>query len=484
MQKPKLTFNHHSSLLKPKNKILKNIFSLTIAEFAGKGLQAFVIFYIAKLLGDVEYGVYDFARQHVAIYILAVTLGMDVLGTREIAENKSCVKKVVNNIMSIRLIFATIAYLLLVVITFSFGDLPPRARTMLLVAGVNIFSMAFMLHWVYQGLERMGVFAIRGLIAAILNIIGILVFVHSPADSLFAMIVVQSSLLINAIWLYLYYSKEFGRIKFSFDKIEWTRILKISFTIGLSFFVVKLYNALDVNMLFYYLGPGNHQSGHLSLAHQYIILGILPAQILQMAFFPQLARNKTKEDRTNIINSFFPIMIVFGLFAGGFIATFPEELTKFYSAEFPNLPPLLMIMSATIMFTYFSILFYTPLMAWGKEKLCLFGNIGGLAANAILNVILIPKYGMYGAAIATISSEIAVMIILAIYFYKTTGSLFIKDIWKWLLVVLCSIIPAFAIKTYLEMPMLSIVTSIILFIVMTFLFKVLSFKELKKLLAR
>jgi O-antigen/teichoic acid export membrane protein len=37
-------------------KILKNIFSLTVAELAGKGLQAFVILYIAKLLGDVEYG--------------------------------------------------------------------------------------------------------------------------------------------------------------------------------------------------------------------------------------------------------------------------------------------------------------------------------------------------------------------------------------------------------------------------------------------
>ncbi len=462
--------------------ILKNIFSLSVAEFAGKGLQVFFVFYVAKLLGSDQFGNYNFAREHVAIYLLIATWGMEVLGTREIAKDKSQVRDLVNNIFSIRFPLTIILYCILTFMTFFVWELESTTKTMLMVSGATIFSMSFLLNWVYQGLERMGVFALRSLIAAVLNLAGVLILVHGPGDSLIVMIIVQASMLINTIWMLIYYSREFGFPKFVFNKKKWKWIIKYSFAIGLAYWVVKLYNTIDVNMMVAFLGDSNPQTGHLSIAHQFVIVGILPAQVIQMAFFPQLAGKFQSEDRDKILSVFVQIMVIMAFFTAGFIAVFPEELSAIIIAEYPNLPALLIYFSGTMFFTFFAILFNTPLMAWGKEKLCLIGNIGGLVANTILNAILIPKYGMYGGAIATISCEATVMIILGYFFKKQTGRLYFGKLHIWILISAFSLLPAYAVKNYLDMPFIAIGLSITLFVTMNFIFKTITPKKVKSII--
>ena len=462
--------------------ILKNIFSLTVAELAGKGLQAFVILYVAKLLGEIEYSSYTFARNHVALYLMIVTFGMEVFGTREIARNKLQVKTLVNNILSIRLVISIFAYATLAFVAFFVFDSSPNERALILVAGANLFSMGFMLHWVYQGLERMGVFAIRGLIGASLNIVGVLLLVHGPEDSLTAMIVIQSSMIINTIWLLIYYKREFGFPKFVIDKAKWKWILRYSFAIGMAMYIVTIYNIADINMMRMFLGEAHPETGHLGLAHQFVIFGIMPAQIIQMAFFPQLVGKLSSGDKDQILSVFFQLVVITAFFTGGFVAIFPEEISYFFRNEFAEIAPLLQIFAATMFFTFFAILFNTPLMAWGKEKLCLIGNLGGLLANISLNAFLIPRYGMYGAAFATISSEVAVMIILGYFFRKQTGRFYFDKLHIWILVAACSLLPAYAIKHFLNMPIIAIITSFILFIVMNFVFKTIKLNQVKSYL--
>ena len=50
-------------------------------------------------------------------------------------------------------------------------------------------------------------------------------------------------------------------------------------------------------------------------------------------------------------------------------------------------------------------------MSIGKEIYKLYSSIVGLIANVLLNLLLIPKYGVIGAAIATLLSEFFVTVI-------------------------------------------------------------------------
>lgn len=105
-------------------------------------------------------GVYGFATSIVSFFILFVSFGVDVYGSREIALDKESVHKNVSYIFSLRIVLAFISYLLLLVFVLFFID-ELLIKFAILIVGVNIFSNSILLNWVFQGLERMGIIAVR-----------------------------------------------------------------------------------------------------------------------------------------------------------------------------------------------------------------------------------------------------------------------------------------------------------------------------------
>jgi O-antigen/teichoic acid export membrane protein len=56
------------------------------------------------------------------------------------------------------------------------------------------------------------------------------------------------------------------------------------------------------------------------------------------------------------------------------------------------------------------------MISWKRERVVVYANLAGLAMNIILNITLIPMLGMYGAVIATIGSELAVLVVFDLAF--------------------------------------------------------------------
>lgn len=130
-------------------KLLENLSFQSIAEFAGKGLQAIYTIYLANVLGTEGYGVFGFATSIISYFILFVSFGMDVYGSREVATNKDNVEINVSNILSLRLLLSVIAYVILIAIVYFFID-ELIVQYAILILGINIFSNAILLSWVFQ----------------------------------------------------------------------------------------------------------------------------------------------------------------------------------------------------------------------------------------------------------------------------------------------------------------------------------------------
>jgi O-antigen/teichoic acid export membrane protein len=120
------------------------------------------------------------------------------------------------------------------------------------------------------------------------------------------------------------------------------------------------------------------------------------------------------------------------------------------------------------------------MIAWGLEKKALVANIWGLVINAAVISILIPKYGMYGAAVGTIFSEGIVVIILAIYFKRQTGSFFAGTFVKILIISIIAILPGAFLKYYFHLPYIGIGVSALMLILMGMIFKIFTVKNLKE----
>jgi O-antigen/teichoic acid export membrane protein len=463
-----------------KRRILKNLVSMSVAEFASKGLQFFYTVYLAAILGPVAFGSIGFAKSHIAFYIMAVTLGMDIYGCREVAGDKTNIRKYVNSIITIRVLLSFIAYFVLCIVVFFFLQETLLVKIIFLIAGLSIFSNAILLQWVYQALERMEIIAYRSFFIGLLNFIGIFLLVRKPDDALVAMCVMSGAFLINSLWMIYIYVKEFGPIKPDFDMKSAKNVIKVSFSIGMSIFVIMLYNTLDMNMLGFILGSDSPQKGIYYLAHNLLIMAILPANILQSVFFPMFSQNKTGPKMLEIMKRFSIINFLAGSFISLAIFVFSTEIAALFGEKYVATAELLKYFSLTIFLVYISVNFYSPMLAWGLEKKALVANICGLVINAILISILIPQYGMYGAAVGTIFSEAIVAVVLAYYYRKQTGSMFTGMFLKILGISVLAILPGALFKYYFHLPYIGIGISVVMLVLAGMFFKIFTIKDLKE----
>ena len=146
--------------MKQSRKILKNMFSLTVAEALSKGIVFIYNAYLARVIMPEGFGIIGFATAYLMYFLLFVNLGFNTVGTREIAKSHSNTDKYVNSIITIRIIFSIIAYALLFFSTYAL-DKPMMVKYIIWISGINLFSNAILLDWVFYGNEKDGIFRIE-----------------------------------------------------------------------------------------------------------------------------------------------------------------------------------------------------------------------------------------------------------------------------------------------------------------------------------
>ncbi|MGE5479681.1 MAG: flippase [Chloroflexota bacterium] len=411
-------------------RLLKNIASLAVSELAGKGLAMIYTIWLARSLGPEGYGIFKWSMVFSGYFVLFTVIGLEVFSIREISRDKSKMEKYVNNITAIKLAIGTGLFIVYAAIVLFFLDAirnePATWRTIIiaLVAGSQIFTVGSQIIWVFQGIERMELLALRSVITAGGNLAGVAIFVRSPEDALAAMVIIALSLLINNVWVAYYYIKKFHPIKLEFDKAFWKKTLISSAPLGIGFLIITFYNTIDVFMLG--MLRSDADTGIYSAAHSIMTMTLLFSSILQGAFFPVFSRVE-KSERDLTMSKYSLLTQLVGAFLAAFMFVYAPSITFALGSKYANSAYALRILSATIFFVYLTITYYCPLVAWGHEKKILPGNVAGLIMNICLNIYFIPRYGAYGAAYSTIFSELAVLAYFSVIFYKVAGKLYLKE---------------------------------------------------------
>lgn len=427
--------------------LIKNLFSLSVAEFLSRGIQFFYYIYLIRIIKPEGNGIHEFSRSLAQYFLILVTLGFDQVGIREGARDKSKIKVYADTIIAIRLSIAVACYILLFFLAVFLkynGTISSEEEIAIFIHGSILLSMALQPQWVFQAIEKMEIIALRMTIVNALNFIGIIIFVQSRSDLLLAISILMISQFLTSVWIFVHYSKHYGLPKPSMDFGFWKLIIRQAFTIGIIFMIVTAYNNLDITMLRLLLPEevAQEQTGIFGAALKLAHLLLIPAAVLQTGFFPRLSRAETKEERSAIVKRFAFLLLFIGALIGYSLFLFSDFIVSILGADFAKSGNLLKYLSISTFLTYSSIIFFASMISWNRERVVVYSNIAGLAMNIILNVTLIPVLGMYGAVIATIGSELAVLVVLTWLFYRITGNLYIFEIVKFLFFGLISFIPA------------------------------------------
>jgi O-antigen/teichoic acid export membrane protein len=113
------------------------------------------------------------------------------------------------------------------------------------------------------------------------------------------------------------------------------------------------------------------------------------------------------------------IMLIFPLIIGGIILA-PEIITFVYGESFVPSILVFQILILTTAPIFLSSPLGNALIISNQQKKTFLITLSGAAINIILNIILIPKFSLYGAAAATLITYMFIMFLFFISIFKYT----------------------------------------------------------------
>ncbi len=464
-------------------RIIKNLFSLSIAEVANKGILFLSTAYLARTILPEGFGIISFANSLLVFFSLAVNLGFNIVGSREIAKDHSKISYYAGQITSIRLLLAVLASIVLIIVALLL-DKPLTTKIVIIISSVNLFSQAFLMDWVYQGNEKMEFLALRQVITSMLSFLGLIVFVHSAEDIILAMLITVSSIFINAVWMFVLYTKMYGKIKLGIDKLFLKNLLRSSVPITFSSFFILIFNYLNIVMLGFWRSDA--ETGFYSAAFKFVVLVLTPSAIIQNAFFPVLSRSESVEDRQKKIQIYGNFIFIVGAIVSLIIMVFPDFfIHTVYGMKYEASIPILQILMGTVMIMYLNTIYYPPLVSWKYEKTVMYAIALGGVVNIVLNYALIPPHGAVGAAWSTVASELTVLAGLLFIVKRVIKKVFIiKKLAILFLALVATFFGYFLIDTFDFNTIITGIVIIIIYFLLILLFKIVTIEEIKKYISK
>jgi O-antigen/teichoic acid export membrane protein len=161
-------------------------------------------------------------------------------------------------------------------------------------------------------------------------------------------------------------------------------------------------NHVDILLCGYYLDSS--RVGIYAIAQRLALLSLLSLQAINVIFSPHVSElfHEQKLDQLERLFKLFTRWIFsFSSLVFVFYVMFGEQLLAFFGPEFTAGTSALLILTLGQMINGLGGPNGTILIMTGKQKWMLFDSVLMLASNAVLNVLLIPRLGIVGAALAT-----------------------------------------------------------------------------------
>jgi len=225
--------------------------------------------------------------------------------------------------------------------------------------------------------------------------------------------------------MFVYLKKtKYSIFDWKFEKYLAISMLKKSWPIILSSVSIAIYMRIDQIMLKNILGF--EAVGNFSVAVKLTELWYFVPMSIGASFFPALI--KAKKSSNEIFNSRFinlmSIMVLISLFIAIITVIFSRQIIfLLYGSSYLKSVQVLKIYIWASIFVFLGVVTSKWFIIQDLNKISFFRSLFGAITNISLNFILIPKYGINGAAISTLISY-SIQVYFSNLVFKKTRNLF------------------------------------------------------------
>lgn len=269
--RPTESSSHDNSSHKSQERILKNTSYLTVAFILQKVLSFGYFIYIARIIGPVDFGLYDPAKSLIPILLILIDFSLSVVLVREIARKPEKTEDFLANVLSLKTIFAFVIILGMGIFTnfSSFGENQQLIKTVLyldaLIVALDTFTLTFFA--VFRGRQNMKFESIGIVGTQILTILfGVAALIFNwGLQALFVAVVIGS--VFNFIFSYVMLRKKLRiRVRLGWNIPIIKTFLKTALPFAITAVFVKIYTYTDRYMLL--LIEGRAAAGWYAVSHK------------------------------------------------------------------------------------------------------------------------------------------------------------------------------------------------------------------------
>ena len=235
--------------------------------------------------------------------------------------------------------------------------------------------------------------------------------------------------LLSVGYFFTYQRKQRNIFTWSFDSALATKLLTYSWPLIISGIMVALYMKIDQLMLQNMVGP-KEAGAYATVAQLSEAWNFVPSVIVS-SLFPAIlnARRDDMERYKKRIQHLYDLMVYLSVPAAVVITFASPLIYKLYKPEYAYAAPVLSVHIWSGVFVFLGAASGQYLIAENLNKLTFIRTGFGAIINIGLNLVLIPKMGMMGAAIATlIAYASAAFFILAIPKVNKQGIMMLKSL--------------------------------------------------------
>ena len=384
------------------------------------------------------YGIVGVAMAMLLYFTRLADAGLDLVGMREIAANRAGAAPVVQSVLGFRILLSLGLAAILAAAALIW--LPRPDGVVVAVFAVTLIPVGVSTRFVHLGFENGGFSAMGRVAAEALILILLLVLVHRPDDVLRVPLAQLLGYGAGAVLL-AWWMREYGiapRPRLDWEVLR-PLLRRSMHVVAAALLGLIAYNS-DLIILRY--THGAEVAGYYAAAYMPLSLAINVGIAYRVSLLPALARLAPTPDRqhglyqTSIAHVF--ALVTPAAVAGTLLAS--AAIAFVFGAEYAPAGPVLQLLIWAIPLAQLREPPTAALVAARREDRLLHQNAAGTVLNLALNFTLIPRYGMFGAAIATIATE-AVRLALAFWFARGVGFRFASADRFWR-VLLASIVMA------------------------------------------
>lgn len=383
-------------------------------QVAARLIAFFGTIYLARTLGTEAFGIIGFATALCGYFSITSTSGQGIM-IREVALHPRNVASIAASVSVVRFGIAVLAFAALCAAMY-FWDDAITTRYVVVLTGLVFFAVSLDVSWAFKGLEKNQMVGLALGLSQLLYVGTLLLLVSDPDDLLrvplaqfggqFVVVLGLSYALYHAQRITLNLAEGWRLIKSSLVLLG----IKIARTLTLTFDVLLIGLLLT-----------NAEVGIYTAAYRLCFFMRGFSISINHSYLPAFTR-LYKEDPAQL-SKLATQMMELGIWlsapfvVGGFLLAEPL-MTTFFGAAYTDGAGAMRLLLLSIGFQFLYGTFHNLFLVAHRLRTELVVLGMGAALNIGLNLLLIPRYGILGAAVATAITDAGLVLVALGLFYQ------------------------------------------------------------------